>query len=237
MNLPLQDKKQAGSIETLPVIPPVTDKASSAAPGDVATMIQSGEETVADEGDQVPPIHRTPANRQTQAVSPETAGVASEETLDDTPAGLAFGQQVPAELHISGLNSRMEPKQAGTTADPQATLIGGPQAVRDLEDLLETLVESKTSDGGVPNGVAGLVIGDYQVISELGRGGMGVVYKARHRKLNRVVALKMILSGKHAGGEALRRFLAEARAVAQMQHPGIVQIFDIGEHQGLPYFS
>ena len=237
MNLPLQDKKQAGSIETLPVIPPVTDKASSAAPGDVATMIQSGEETVADEGDQVPPIHRTPANRQTQAVSPETAGVASEETLDDTPAGLAFGQQVPAELHISGLNSRMEPKQAGTTADPQATLIGGPQAVRDLEDLLETLVENKTSDGSVPNGVAGLVIGDYQVISELGRGGMGVVYKARHRKLNRVVALKMILSGKHAGGEALRRFLAEARAVAQMQHPGIVQIFDIGEHQGLPYFS
>ncbi|MBM3999657.1 MAG: hypothetical protein FJ297_08995 [Planctomycetes bacterium] len=84
---------------------------------------------------------------------------------------------------------------------------------------------------------AGPRIGDYEVMGELGRGGMGVVYKARHVTLNRVVALKMILSGPYATDAALKRFLAEARAVARLQHSGIVQIFDIGEHQGLPYFS
>src|SRR5262249_54013572 len=59
--------------------------------------------------------------------------------------------------------------------------------------------------------------------------------KARHRQLNRVVALKMILSGGHAGSAERVRFLAEAEAVAAVQHPGIVQVFDFGTHQGLPY--
>jgi serine/threonine-protein kinase len=64
-----------------------------------------------------------------------------------------------------------------------------------------------------------------------------VVYKARHRILKRTVALKMILAGSHSTGAALQRFLAEARAVAHLQHPGIVQIFDMGQHDGLPWFS
>jgi WD40 repeat protein len=66
---------------------------------------------------------------------------------------------------------------------------------------------------------------------------MGVVYQARHLGLNRLVALKMILAGSHAGPEALARFRSEAEAVARLQHPNIVQIHDIGEHGGLPYFS
>lgn len=80
-------------------------------------------------------------------------------------------------------------------------------------------------------------IGDYEVIRELGRGGMGVVYHARHRQLNRDVALKMILAGKHAHQDEIQRFLLEARAVARFQHPNIVQIFDVGSRDGLPYFS
>jgi eukaryotic-like serine/threonine-protein kinase len=74
-------------------------------------------------------------------------------------------------------------------------------------------------------------------LGELGRGGMGVVYKARHRRLNRVVALKMILGGTHAGPGERVRFLAEAEAVAAVQHPHIVSLLEFGEHQGLPFFT
>ena len=104
-----------------------------------------------------------------------------------------------------------------------------------LEDHIETLIQNPKGKG--KSGPFEGVVGDYQILGELGRGGMGVVYKARHRKLERIVALKMILNGKHSGDSALKRFVSEARAVAHLQHPGIVQIFDIGEHNGLPYFS
>jgi tRNA A-37 threonylcarbamoyl transferase component Bud32 len=77
----------------------------------------------------------------------------------------------------------------------------------------------------------------HELICELGRGGMGVVYKARQTALNRIVAVKVVLSGGHASGDELARFLAEAEAVARMQHPNIVQIFERGQHDGLPYFT
>jgi serine/threonine-protein kinase len=77
----------------------------------------------------------------------------------------------------------------------------------------------------------------YQILGVLGRGGMGVVYKARQQGLNRLVALKMILAAGHAGPGQMTRFRAEAEAVARLRHPNIVQIYEIGEASGHAFFS
>ena len=78
---------------------------------------------------------------------------------------------------------------------------------------------------------------NYEILGELGRGGMSVVYKARQRLPERIVALKMILSGAHAGPERRARFLAEANAIAQLQHPGIVSIFEVSIVDEALFFS
>ncbi len=80
-------------------------------------------------------------------------------------------------------------------------------------------------------------VAGYEILGELGRGAMGVVYRVRHQQLNRVVALKMIRAGAHADAQDLQRFLAEAEAVAKLRHAHIVQLYDYGQHNGLPYFT
>ena len=80
-------------------------------------------------------------------------------------------------------------------------------------------------------------VGDYDILGILGHGGMGVVYRAVQRTLNRPVALKMIRSGSYAHPEEIAHFRAEAQTIARLQHPNIVQVYEVGEENGCPFFS
>jgi serine/threonine protein kinase len=103
------------------------------------------------------------------------------------------------------------------SGDPAAT---GPEAAA-----------SPAAAGGRPS------VPGYEILAELGRGGMGVVYQARHLALNRIVALKMVRTWGDESLEQLMRFRVEAQAVARLQHPNIVQIYDVGNAHGQPYIS
>jgi tetratricopeptide (TPR) repeat protein/predicted Ser/Thr protein kinase len=141
----------------------------------------------------------------------------------------AFERPAPATMVPATVTSPGRPARASGAPETQSDGDRDPFATR-LSDKTPPQPDA-IADSKYPT------IPGYEVLQELGRGGMGVVYLARQLGLNRVVALKMILSGEMASRAEVERFRAEAEALARLQHPNIVAIHDVGEYQGRPFFS
>ncbi len=114
-------------------------------------------------------------------------------------------------------------------------------AAADLGDQFETTPAKESGENVTPHTATASLslphVAGYEILDELGRGGMAVVYRARDQRLNRLVAIK-VLRDRHDDSDAnLRRFLTEAQFVARLQHPHIVQVYEVGEHHGRPYLA
>ncbi len=130
--------------------------------------------------------------------------------------------------------------ESGQTPAPQQWLTRYPELVAELteffaaRDRIEALAAPLRDALSTPPEES---FGDYELLEEIARGGMGVVFKARQKSLDRLVALKMILAGRLASPADVQRFAAEAQAVAHLDHPHIVPIYEIGEQRGQSYFT
>ncbi len=160
------------------------------------------------------------------------------EEAGEVPAEAEYLARFPE--HAEALRRQFDLHRAlaqGATPPPSeaATLAPMPAGDVVVPETRAPAAGERSGDAGEAPG--GVTVPGYAVLGLLGKGGMGVVYKARQVALGRTVALKMILHAEHAGDDERRRFHAEAEAVASLQHSNIVQIHEVGEHQGLPYFS
>jgi hypothetical protein len=175
---------------------------------------------------------------------PEHAQILPQRVADQRDRALGRAESPPNGKMGSELPTLPPGVQPAEAVTRQPAARPGPEAV---SGGMPSAADPATLPAGAPSthpapasplaAAEWVAVAGYEVLCPLGKGGMGVVYKARQIGLDRLVGLKMILHGQHAGPEDLERFRAEAQAVARLQHPNIVQVYDVGECQGLPYFS
>jgi len=145
---------------------------------------------------------------------------------------------------VSLLARRDELLARGESPTPEELCAAEPELLVPLRSAIAALERFaadrdtvRTEADNPPPGISPGEVPGYEILDELGRGGMGVVYRARQTRLKRVVALKMLLAGGFAGPSQLARFQTEAEALAALAHPHIVPIHEVGEHAGLPYLA